>query len=292
MGYIYPGYGLRTKIDFSRQVYQNCNSYAHLSGHTIMDQTLQVMSSGYTGIYNFNFVSTSANTAVMSIGQVPDLTYGKSGIQINPSILPNSTGVDLEINTSNGEVYANSSSLRYKDDIKPLSPKVLKAVLELIPVSFNWKSNGKRAVGLIAEQVHEKGLHDFVIYNENCEPEAINYKLLTIALISVMQNTTIPSKAIENDLEPYGDIPVTVYEDYSTQNTKYIITEKDLIITLDDTLLKRFYIKSMSNITVKPKHGLIDNEWSELEMGPQSSVEVLSNGVNWYILSSDGLKNI
>ena len=47
----------------------------------------------------------------------------------------------------------------------------------------------------------------------------------------------------------------------------------------------------MANIIIKPLVGKIDEEWEEINMGPQSSVEILFNGTNWYILSSDGLKN-
>ena len=35
----------------------------------------------------------------------------------------------------------------------------------------------------------------------------------------------------------------------------------------------------------------LDGEWEEINMGPQSSIEVISDKSNWYILSSDGLKN-
>ena len=47
----------------------------------------------------------------------------------------------------------------------------------------------------------------------------------------------------------------------------------------------------MSPTTIKPHYGLIDEEWEEISMGPQSSVEVIWEGTCWYVLSSDGLKN-
>ena len=64
-----------------------------------------------------------------------------------------------------------------------------------------------------------------------------------------------------------------------------------MTITLDGKNLKRFYIKSMANIKIKPLVGKIDEEWEEIDMGPQSSIELLCEGTDWYILSSDGLKN-
>ena len=55
MGYKYPGYGLRTKADYSRQLYQNCDTTARFSGSTEMDQSLFVNLSADTTTYNFSF---------------------------------------------------------------------------------------------------------------------------------------------------------------------------------------------------------------------------------------------
>tara|TARA_R100000697_G_scaffold111069_1_gene127852 strand:+ start:344 stop:1216 length:873 start_codon:yes stop_codon:yes gene_type:complete len=289
MGYSYPGFGLRTKIDFSRQVYQNCDTTAEMSGSSRLQQTVLINKSGTSSTYNFNFTSTSANTAVFSMGIDPDLTFGKSAIQINSDLIPTGTGVDLEIDTSTNEVFRVASSLKYKKDIEPLNLKELNSILELTPVRFKWKNNEKSSVGLIAEEVDSVGLKDFVIYNENNEPDGINYKLLTIALIGVLKQGKIP--VVEKTSEVKENIPVNIKTNYTTLNTRYIIATEDLTITLNDTNLNRFYIKSMANITVKTKSGKIDGEWEEISMGPQSSIEVLSDNTNWFILSSDGLKN-
>lgn len=289
MGYNYPGYGLRTKVDFSRQVYQNCDTTAEMSGNSKFQQSVFIDKSGTTSTYNFNFTSTSAHTAVFSMGVDPDLTYGKSAIQINPNLLPTGTGVDLELDTSTNEVFRVASSLRYKKDIRPLSLNELIPILELTPVRFNWKNSGKPSVGLIAEEVDSAGLKDFVIYDENGNPDGVNYKLLTVGLIGLIKEDKIP--VIEKTKETVEDIPITITDNYTTSNTRYIITTKDLTITLDDVNLNRFYIKSMANTIVKTKLGKIDGEWEEINMGPQSSIEVISNKSNWYILSSDGLKN-
>jgi len=289
MGYSYPGFGLRTKIDFSRQVYQNCDTTAEMSGSSRLQQTVLINKSGTSSTYNFNFTSTSANTAVFSMGIDPDLTFGKSAIQINSDLIPTGTGVDLEIDTSTNEVFRVASSLKYKKDIEPLNLKELNSILELTPVRFKWKNNEKSSVGLIAEEVDSVGLKDFVIYNENNEPDGINYKLLTIALIGVLKQGKIP--VVEKTSEVKENIPVNINTNYTTLNTRYIIATEDLTITLNDTNLNRFYIKSMANITVKTKSGKIDGEWEEISMGPQSSIEVLSDNTNWFILSSDGLKN-
>ena len=291
MGYNYPGYGLRTKTDFSRQVYQNCATISELSGSTKMQQDLYVNLSGTSSTYNFNFTSTSANTAVFSMGIDPDLTYGKSALQILSSLIPTGSGNDLEIDVSTNEIYKAASSMRYKTDIEKLSYNELKSVLELTPVRFKWKNNNKPSVGLLAEELDSVGLKDFVIYDQNGQPDGISYKLLTIALISVLQNGGKNLIETQKTTEVFEEIPITIENNYTTKSTRYIIATKDLTINLDNKTLNRFYIKSMANIIIKPLVGKIDEEWEEINMGPQSSVEILFNGTNWYILSSDGLKN-
>jgi len=134
-------------------------------------------------------------------------------------------------------------------------------------------------------------LTDFVTYNEKGEPDGVSYKLLTVALISVLQNNNQNLLTLNESKESTENIPIVINKDYITTNTRYIIAKGDLTITLDSKNLKRFYIKSMANIKLVPSTGKIDEEWEEINMGPQSSIELLCEGNSWYILSSDGLKN-
>ena len=69
-----------------------------------------------------------------------------------------------------------------------------------------------------------------------------------------------------------------------------IVKDNDVIITLDPTENNRHYIKSMTETTLIPHKGLIDESFEEIHMGPQSSIELIWVDNTWYILSSDGLK--
>ena len=295
MGYTGPGF--ITRPDLSRQIYQSCGTYAHLSGSTQMDQSLQVWLSGActtfsAGTYGFTVTGTSGNTVVVAIGQQPDTTIGKSGFQIRPSLLVSSTGTDLELDMSTGEVYTFSSSIRYKKDVQNLEYNDYKNVLNLTPVKFKWKSTNKDSIGFIAEEAHKLGLNKFVDYNTKGEVEGLNYKLLTVALIGVLQNGISTPLITEKTSSNNEDIPILITTNYTTQSSRYIIAKKDNItITLSDANFNRFYIKSMAHITIVPTQGLIDEEWEEIEMGPQSSIELIANNGDWYVLSSDGLKN-
>jgi hypothetical protein len=46
----------------------------------------------------------------------------------------------------------------------------------------------------------------------------------------------------------------------------------------------------MTRLTIVPDAGLIDEEYDEIEMDKFACVEFRYVGGNWYILSSDGLK--
>ena len=80
---------------------------------------------------------------------------------------------------------AESSSLRYKENIRPLEIDSSK-ILELEPKSFNLKegvvSTTPGTFGYIAEEV-EKVLPELVQYNKEGQPDALMYPLLAVLLI-------------------------------------------------------------------------------------------------------------
>lgn len=292
--------GLFTKVDFSRQVKQDRNTYAHLSGSTQIDQGLEVRG-GATGTSKDTILIVTAstgNTVILCLAK-PSLTginyntpaHGGSPLQIDRSHLPVGSGVDIEL-TNTGQISKVLSSKKFKKNIEPLPYEDYKHLLNLNPVQFKWKSTNQKSVGFIAEEAHELGLNKFMVYDEEGQPEAISYKLLTVAIIGLLKNGIEAPTLIPKLSEPIEDVPIIITDDYTTQTTRYIIAKKDgITITLDDTNFKRFYIKSMAEITVVPTKGLIDEEWEEISMGPQSSIELIAHEGNWYVLSSDGLKN-
>ena len=80
---------------------------------------------------------------------------------------------------------SESSSLRYKENIRPLEIDSSK-ILELEPKSFNLKeghiSTLPGTFGYIAEEV-EKVLPELVQYDKEGRPDALMYPLLTVLLI-------------------------------------------------------------------------------------------------------------
>lgn len=86
---------------------------------------------------------------------------------------------------NNGVLYQQSSSRRYKEHIESLSSRA-ESVLQLRPVSFQWKESGINDIGLIAEEV-EKLVPELVIYNEQGQPDGVKYDLVPVYLLGVMQ---------------------------------------------------------------------------------------------------------
>ena len=314
--------GFITKVDYSRQVNQPANTVGHFSGATIFEGDFKTTNNHYltgsTAQTRYLFVCgepsvTSANTetgllvtmgmgsfsgtnnTIVSINQPPLLasTGGTSGssLQIKSTTLIASTGTDLEIDTK-GNVVRNTSSRRYKTNIKDLDIENLDKLLRLTPRTFNYTSSGIQDIGYIAEEVLDLGLTDFIIYDEFGRVDAVKYKLLSIAVIEYLKKHTNNSVYSETMSSLQEDKVKIVNKDYTTENIRYLISKDGPVrITLDNTKTNRFNIKSMTETTLVPHKGLIDENWDELQMGPQSSVEVICSDDTWYILSSDGLKD-
>ena len=285
--------GLFTKVDFSRQVKQDIDTHARLSGNTQIDQGLEVYGgAALSGNSSFLVTATTGNTVIVVIGKPAfGIDFNGSPLQINRTSIPSGTGQDMELD-GDGQVVRFTSSQRFKENIEPLSYEDYKYLLNLTPVQFNYKSTTQTSAGFIAEEAHELGLNKFILYDKEGRPDSISYKLLTVAIIGLLKNGIEVPTLTPKISEPIEDIPIIITENYTTKTTRYIIAKKDdITITLDDTNFKRFYIKSMAEINVVPTKGLIDEEWEEINMGPQSSIELIAHDGNWYVLSSDGLKN-
>ena len=89
--------------------------------------------------------------------------------------------------TVRGELQRSTSSRRYKTNINDYDKGIEKIKL-LRPVYYNGINDGDtQFAGLIAEEVHDAGLQEFVQYNENNEPESLAYTHMNALLIKTIQ---------------------------------------------------------------------------------------------------------
>jgi len=104
---------------------------------------------------------------------------------------------------------------------------------------------------------------------------------------------SIPSKRIINGHAiNTSEISVVSELDYRT-NGEFCIVVRGIpqsFLVLDSKTTDHVVVKAMTMVTVRPDVGRIDEEWDEIVLDKFACVEFQFVAGNWYILSSDGLK--
>jgi hypothetical protein len=105
---------------------------------------------------------------------------------------------------------------------------------------------------------------------------------------------TIPSRRIINGMQiTTSEISVVSELDYRTNGESCVIVTgiPFSVVVLDSRTTDHVVIKSMTQLTIRPDMGKIDEDYDEIVMDRYACVEFRFVGGTWYILSSDGLKN-
>lgn len=103
-----------------------------------------------------------------------------------------------------GRLWRGSSSLRYKTDVvdSRINPD---AILELRPRAWRYKETGdsakrSRSHGFIAEEVAEAGLGQAVVYDDDGQPDALDYNAITAGLVQLCQKQQSQIDELKNNL--------------------------------------------------------------------------------------------
>jgi hypothetical protein len=105
---------------------------------------------------------------------------------------------------------------------------------------------------------------------------------------------TIPSRRIINGMQiTTSEISVVSELDYRTNGESCVIVTgiPFSVVVLDSRTTDHVVVKSMTQLTIRPNMGKIDEDYDEIVMDRYACVEFRFVGGTWYILSSDGLKN-
>ena len=105
---------------------------------------------------------------------------------------------------------------------------------------------------------------------------------------------TIPSRRIINGMQiTTSEISVVSELDYRTNGESCVIVTgiPFSVVVLDSRTTDHVVVKSMTQLTIRPDMGKIDEDYDEIVMDRYACVEFRFVGGTWYILSSDGLKN-
>jgi len=110
-----------------------------------------------------------------------------------------SSGITAVCRNALNDLATCSSSIRYKTNVANFDSG-LSLVNRLRPVTFNWKSDGSRDLGLVAEEVAEvDGL--LVIRNEKGETEGVKYDRLGVVLINAVKEQQAQIESLKQQIE-------------------------------------------------------------------------------------------
>ena len=123
---------------------------------------------------------------------------GSNGLLYVPSAysVTTSSAANMYVQ-SDGAFYRSTSSKRYKNTIKDATHG-LADLLKLRSVTYKGNNDGDFIFGgLIAEEVHDAGLTEFVQYNDDDEPDALSYGNMVSLCIKAIQEQQEQIKTLE-----------------------------------------------------------------------------------------------
>jgi hypothetical protein len=137
-----------------------------------------------------NFAGSFENSSGNSLFYLRNDGLVNTGNQAN-SPYNNTTGSAANLFVdSGGTLQRSTSSLRYKSNVTDATHG-LADVLKLRSVTYKAKNDGDTVFGgLIAEEVHDAGLTEFVAYDKEGRPDAIHYGNMVALLVKAVQELT------------------------------------------------------------------------------------------------------
>jgi len=115
----------------------------------------------------------------------PRLIFNSAGSLSLPNIGSGAGNSTLKFNTGNGDVTYDTSSARYKDNIRD-SVYGLSHVMQMRSTQFEYKDTGRSDVGLIAEEVVNV-IPELVLLDKQNQPEAVHYDRMVSVLVKAIQ---------------------------------------------------------------------------------------------------------
>jgi hypothetical protein len=159
------------------------------SGESITTGSKNTILGSYNGNQGGLDIRTSSNNIVLSDGDGnPRVRVTGTGTFVIPQTYNDTTAnaANMEIDAG-GVVRRSTSSLRYKTDVQSATHG-LADVLKLRSVTYKGINDGDKVFGgLIAEEVHDAGLTEFVVYDKDGQPDALAYGNMVSVLVKAIQ---------------------------------------------------------------------------------------------------------
>jgi len=151
------------------------------------------------GVDTSNKVSKSGDT------MTGDLTISGSGHHLFvPASTAATSGYTNAYINGDGRLSRGASSRRYKKNIRDAAADLFAGILQLRPVTFQWKNLIEKSdhteVGLIAEEVAEVAPW-LAVFDADGQPEAVLYERIGLALIPIVQQQAAQVAALTARLD-------------------------------------------------------------------------------------------
>ena len=151
----------------------------------------------YGGYYGIGFFTASSNNT-----PTLRMKIDSSGIIFTTPTYNDTTANSANVVVaSNGRLSRSTSSRKYKNTITDAT-KGLAEVKTLRPVTYKSNNDGDTVFyGLIAEEVHDAGLTEFVEYNADNEPDALRYSNMVSICIKAIQEQQEQIESLQQEIE-------------------------------------------------------------------------------------------
>lgn len=123
------------------------------------------------------------------------------GAVLLPSVYGNTTASAANVNIdSTGNLFRSTSSRRYKHDIQDYT-RGISDVMALRPVFYKGNNDGaKQYAGLIAEEVDEAGLVEFVQYDNQNQPDSLYYSNMVALSFKALQDLKHENDSLREEI--------------------------------------------------------------------------------------------
>ena len=173
-------------------------SASNPSGYYITTGSANTILGGYNGNQGGLDIRTASNYIVLSDGAGnPRMYFQGNGYPyiLNMRQANNSL---MYFNSTTGEITFATSSARFKDNIRE-TKYGLSDVMKMRSVMFEYKSDGRTDVGVIAEEM-EKIIPEVVGKDKDGLPENVGYERLSAVLIKAIQEIKSELDSVKAEL--------------------------------------------------------------------------------------------
>ena len=173
-----------------------------INSQTSSNAIFECTTKGSDGNWGFRVMNPLGQMAFALMG---DGTFYTGQAASSPYNKTTGAAANVYISSDVGMMYRSTSSLRYKTNVKDMEYGLSEA-LTLRPVTFQNINDEKETSygGLIAEEVEEAGLVEFVDYDDDGRPDALHYGNMVSLCIKAIQDLAQQNKELKARLDAAG----------------------------------------------------------------------------------------